>query len=83
MSNYWSYVSCFFLRGLEQLEVAVCNLQDGFLIGAHHGLELEDVDRVCELLIAPHVEKVNRLVYGKWNHAVVFDGLGVLSSTTW
>ncbi|CAJ1454682.1 unnamed protein product [Effrenium voratum] len=27
-------------------------MKDGFLIGAHHGLELEDVDRVCELLIA-------------------------------
>ena len=26
-------------------------LQEGFLIGAHHGLELSDVDRVCELLI--------------------------------
>lgn len=26
-------------------------MKEGFLIGAHHGLELEDVDRVCELLI--------------------------------
>ena len=25
--------------------------KEGFLIGAHHGLELSDVDRVCELLI--------------------------------
>jgi hypothetical protein len=28
--------------------------QEGFLIGAHHGLELSDVDRVCELLIMCH-----------------------------
>lgn len=26
-------------------------MKEGFLIGAHHGLELSDVDRVCELLI--------------------------------
>merc|ERR1712039_265216 len=26
-------------------------MKDGFLIGAHHGLELEDIDRVCDLLI--------------------------------
>jgi CDP-6-deoxy-D-xylo-4-hexulose-3-dehydrase len=26
-------------------------MKEGFLIGAHHGLELEDVDYVCELLI--------------------------------
>jgi CDP-6-deoxy-D-xylo-4-hexulose-3-dehydrase len=26
-------------------------MRDGFLLGAHHGLELEDIDRVCDLLI--------------------------------
>merc|ERR1712232_1547335 len=26
-------------------------MKDAFLIGAHHGLELEDIDRVCELLV--------------------------------
>merc|ERR1712232_1176454 len=26
-------------------------MREGFLIGAHHGLELEDIDRVCNLLI--------------------------------
>lgn len=26
-------------------------MREGFLIGAHHGLELADVDRVCELLV--------------------------------
>jgi len=26
-------------------------MKEAFLLGAHHGLELEDVDRVCELLI--------------------------------
>ncbi|CAK0847633.1 unnamed protein product [Prorocentrum cordatum] len=26
-------------------------MKEGFLIGAHHGLELEDIDYVCELLI--------------------------------
>ena len=25
-------------------------MKGGFLLGAHHGLTLEDVDRVCELL---------------------------------
>jgi CDP-6-deoxy-D-xylo-4-hexulose-3-dehydrase len=25
-------------------------MKDGFLLGAHHGLDIEDVDRVCELL---------------------------------
>jgi CDP-6-deoxy-D-xylo-4-hexulose-3-dehydrase len=26
-------------------------MKEGFLIGAHHGLELEDIDYVCDLLI--------------------------------
>ena len=26
-------------------------MKDAFLIGAHHGLELEDIDRVCALLV--------------------------------
>merc|ERR1712146_282264 len=26
-------------------------MKEGFLIGAHHGLELEDIDRVTDLLI--------------------------------
>merc|ERR1712226_1539731 len=26
-------------------------MREGFLIGAHHGLELDDIDRVCDLLI--------------------------------
>merc|ERR1711920_221584 len=26
-------------------------MSEGFLIGAHHGLELEDIDHVCRLLI--------------------------------
>jgi CDP-6-deoxy-D-xylo-4-hexulose-3-dehydrase len=25
-------------------------MKDGFLLGAHHGLTIEDVDRVCSLL---------------------------------
>jgi CDP-6-deoxy-D-xylo-4-hexulose-3-dehydrase len=25
-------------------------MKDGFLIGAHHGMNIEDVDRVCNLL---------------------------------
>ena len=25
-------------------------MKDGFLLGAHHGLDIEDIDRVCELL---------------------------------
>merc|ERR1719512_212585 len=26
-------------------------MKEGFLIGAHHGLTFEDIDRVCDLLI--------------------------------
>jgi CDP-6-deoxy-D-xylo-4-hexulose-3-dehydrase len=25
-------------------------MREGFLLGAHHGLTIEDVDRVCDLL---------------------------------
>ena len=27
-----------------------CIMKDGFLLGAHHGMTLDDVDRVCNLL---------------------------------
>merc|ERR1719310_20452 len=26
-------------------------MAEGFLVGAHHGLSIEDVDRACELII--------------------------------
>merc|ERR1719229_1896115 len=36
---------------LEAFPGADTVMKDSFLIGAHHGLELEDIDRVCELLV--------------------------------
>jgi len=36
---------------LHAFEGADTVMKDGFLIGAHHGLSFEDVDRVCDLLI--------------------------------
>lgn len=36
---------------LQEFHGADTVMKDAFLIGAHHGLELEDIDRVCELLI--------------------------------
>merc|ERR1719277_2303743 len=36
---------------LESFPGADTVMKDAFLIGAHHGLELEDIDRVCDLLI--------------------------------
>lgn len=34
-------------------------MRNGFLLGAHHGMELEDVDRVCDLLKKFEHSKVN------------------------
>jgi CDP-6-deoxy-D-xylo-4-hexulose-3-dehydrase len=34
-------------------------MRNGFLLGAHHGMELEDVDRVCELLKRFEHSKLN------------------------
>ena len=39
-----------FREYLQDFENADKIMRDGFLLGAHHGLEIEDVDRVCELL---------------------------------
>ena len=39
-----------FREYLQEFENADKIMRDGFLLGAHHGLEIEDVDRVCELL---------------------------------
>lgn len=36
---------------LQAFEGADRVMKEGFLIGAHHGLELEDIDRVCNLLV--------------------------------
>merc|ERR1712060_271541 len=36
---------------LQDFEGADTVMRDAFLIGAHHGLELADIDRVCALLI--------------------------------
>ncbi|CAE7408665.1 rfbH, partial [Symbiodinium natans] len=36
---------------LQAFEGADQVMKEGFLIGAHHGLELSDVDRVCALLV--------------------------------
>jgi CDP-4-dehydro-6-deoxyglucose reductase, E1 len=36
-------------------------MKDGFLLGAHHGMDTDDVDRVCNLLktFADHKVKGN------------------------
>jgi CDP-6-deoxy-D-xylo-4-hexulose-3-dehydrase len=39
-----------FREYLGDFENADTIMKDGFLLGAHHGLTLEDVDRVCDLL---------------------------------
>lgn len=36
---------------LEPFENSDAIMANGFLLGAHHGMSLEDVDRVCQLLI--------------------------------
>jgi CDP-6-deoxy-D-xylo-4-hexulose-3-dehydrase len=35
---------------LQDFENADDIMKNGFLVGAHHGMTIEDVDRVCELL---------------------------------
>merc|ERR1712146_695238 len=37
---------------LQDFPVSDRIMADAFLLGAHHGLTFEDVDRVCDLLIA-------------------------------
>jgi CDP-6-deoxy-D-xylo-4-hexulose-3-dehydrase len=34
-------------------------MKDGFLLGAHHGMTIEDVDRVCNLLKTFAERKLN------------------------
>lgn len=41
-----------FREYLQDFENADAIMKDGFLVGAHHGMTLEDVDRVCDLLKA-------------------------------
>ena len=35
-------------------------MKDGFLLGAHHGMTLEDVDKVCTLLKHFAISKIGR-----------------------
>jgi CDP-6-deoxy-D-xylo-4-hexulose-3-dehydrase len=39
-----------FREYLDDFENADIIMSDGFLLGAHHGMTVEDVDRVCNLL---------------------------------
>ena len=39
-----------FREYLQDFECADTIMKDGFLVGAHHGMTVEDVDRVCDLL---------------------------------
>ena len=41
-----------FREYLQVFENADAIMKDGFLVGAHHGMTIEDVDRVCDLLKA-------------------------------
>jgi CDP-6-deoxy-D-xylo-4-hexulose-3-dehydrase len=48
-----------FREYLDAFENADKIMKDGFLLGAHHGLDIEDVDRVCNLLKTFAATKVN------------------------
>ena len=48
-----------FREYLGEFENADKIMKDGFLLGAHHGLNIEDVDRVCNLLKTFAATKVN------------------------
>jgi len=48
-----------FREYLGEFENADRIMKDGFLLGAHHGMDLEDVDRVCNLLKTFAATKVN------------------------
>ena len=52
-----------FREYLGNFENADTIMKDGFLLGAHHGLTLEDVDRVCDLL-----KKFANQKHGKYFH---------------
>jgi CDP-6-deoxy-D-xylo-4-hexulose-3-dehydrase len=39
-----------FREYLQDFENADTIMKDGFLLGAHHGMTIDDVDRVCKLL---------------------------------
>ena len=41
-----------FREYLGDFEHADIIMRDGFLLGAHHGMTIDDVDRVCDLLLA-------------------------------
>ena len=48
-----------FREYLDEFENADKIMKDGFLLGAHHGLDIEDVDRECNLLKTFAATKVN------------------------
>jgi CDP-6-deoxy-D-xylo-4-hexulose-3-dehydrase len=48
-----------FREFLGEFENADKIMKDGFLLGAHHGMDTEDVDRVCNLLKTFAATKVN------------------------
>ena len=48
-----------FREYLDEFENADKIMKDGFLLGAHHGLDIEDVDSVCNLLKTFAATKVN------------------------
>ena len=39
-----------FREYLHEFEISDRIMKDGFLLGAHHGMTIADVDRVCDLL---------------------------------
>jgi CDP-6-deoxy-D-xylo-4-hexulose-3-dehydrase len=49
-----------FREYLGEFENADRIMKDGFLLGAHHGMTIEDVDRVCNLLKKFADHKLNR-----------------------
>jgi CDP-6-deoxy-D-xylo-4-hexulose-3-dehydrase len=48
-----------FREYLQEFENADTIMENGFLLGAHHGMTIEDVDTVCNLLKTFADHKVN------------------------
>ena len=48
-----------FREYLQDFKNADTIMKDGFLLGAHHGMTIEDVDRVCNLLKTFAERKLN------------------------
>ena len=53
-NKIWTEITTMYI-GIASTNWKICEnadkiMRDGFLLGAHHGMTLDDVDRVCNLL---------------------------------